>query len=162
MRLTWLGTASLLSLSLSFGCSTQAPATPSQQAPIRIDAVTGLNTWATTLVEQYAHMVRRLPPAVQPPGPVYRQDQAPRAPACLLCPTPLSAAFVADGWQLGGRPDPVDLANALGAPALSAAIADRITDAEIALAETAAGDVARADSIVAALAADFDALAQAL
>lgn len=158
MRLTWLAVAAV-SASFSVGCSTAPPA--STQSEIRIEAVTG--TWATGLVTAYARTPRQLPPAVFPPGPILQPgDDAPanpRGPACALCPTGMGVSQAKTGWELLGRPDPIDIASALGAPELASAISDRITDAEIALAETAVNDQAKANQIVGSLAADLDQLA---
>ena len=74
----------------------------------------------------------------------------------------MGAQLSATGWELAGRPDPVEIANALGHPELATAISDHIVDSEIALSETVAGDSATANAIVTALANDLDRLAQAL
>jgi hypothetical protein len=154
MKMTWLGVASLLSMSLSVGCST-GPAQTSAVAhdPIQINAIIGNFDWASTLVMQASHEPRQLPPAVMPPGPSY---------ACALCPTGMGPLISPAGWELAGRPDPVELASSLGAPELASAISDRIVDAEIALSQTAVSDQASARTIVSGLAADLDRLAQLL
>jgi hypothetical protein len=153
MRMTWLGVASLLSMSLSVGCST-GPAQPSAvQDPIQIRAITGSFDWASTLVVQASREPKRLPPAVMPPGPSY---------ACALCPSGMEPLVSPAGWELAARPDPVELAGSLGAPELASAISDRIVDAEIALSQTEVSDQAGARAIVSGLAADLDRLAQLL
>lgn len=120
-------------LSLAAACS-QPPETPARTS-MRLAAVTSLRTYATGVVSQLA---------------------------CALCPADMGAKQSTDGWELAGRPDPVQIAEALGAPELAASIADRITDAEMALSETPNGDEARASDIVASLAHDLDQLAEGL
>jgi hypothetical protein len=132
MRMTGLGVASLLSMSLAVGCSTSAP--PSAQSV--------------------------------GPGPILREGDdhptSPGGPACLLCPTAFGVRLDAGVWTLAGRPDPVDIAGALGAPELTSSISDRIVDTEAALADVPATDGARAKALAAALAHDLDALTRAL
>lgn len=160
MRMTLAGVAS--ALCLSFGCSSAPPA--SSQAALHANNVAVTHDWAVAVARQFAPDPHQLPPAVVPPNPILRRDgdTNPRGPACMLCPTAMGARASADGWELAGRPDPVEIATALGAPALAAPIADRITDAEIALAEASATDRDAAETIVRALAADLDGLAQQL
>jgi hypothetical protein len=153
----------LFSLSLSVGCSTAPIDQPAQgESSIQIRAITGHMDWVSTLVHNLSREPRQLPPAVMPPGPSYHRDTNPRGPACALCPGAMGAQLSASGWELAGRPDPIEIASALGHPELATAISDHIVDSEIALSETPAGDTAGASAIVTALANDLDRLAQAL
>jgi len=151
MRMTWLGVASLVSM-FSVGCGT-AQNGIAVQDPIQVRAITGSFDWASTLVLQASREPHQLPPAVMPPGPSY---------ACALCPAAMGPQQAANGWEIASRPDPVELATALGAPELASAISDRIVDADVALAETGKDDEAGARGIVSALSADLDRLAQLL
>jgi hypothetical protein len=163
MRMTWLGVASLLSVSFSVGCSTGAPT--SAQAALDTRLV-GQVELSSSLANLASAEPRYLPPGVVQPGPVYHEGDdhpmSPSGPACMLCPTSFGATLDAGTWALAGRPDPVEIAEALGAPELASAISDRIVDTEAALAEVPASDHARANALAATLAHDLDALARSL
>jgi hypothetical protein len=160
MRMTWLGVASLVSVSFSVGCSTGAPVS-SQSAALSSQFFTDIAV-PPSIATLASLEPRQLPPAVMPPGPSYHQGDdhpiAPSGPACMLCPTTVGATVTAGGWELAGRPDPVEVAQALGAPELSSTISDRIVETEAALADVPASDSARANALVASLARDLDGL----
>jgi len=163
MRMTWLGVASLLSVSFSVGCSTGTPASTQSAVDTRLAGQVQLSS---TLAELATAEPRYLPPGEVTPAPSYREGDdhptSPGGPACLLCPTTFGARLDAGVWTLAGRPDPVEIAGALGAPELTSSISDRIVDTEAALADVSASDGARAKALVSALAHDLDALTRSL
>lgn len=171
MRVTRIGAASLLSMSLLVGCSGSPGSEPlrdtgTTQSSIRLESVAQVSRWSDRILNFNKDIMRPMPPGVRPVDPSYQPGDdkpiGPNDPACLVCPAGMGPRADVNGWLLGGRPDPVELASSLGVPSLAAAIAERVADTETQLAETAISDVGRANAIVGLLAADLNELAQKL
>jgi hypothetical protein len=166
MRVTRIGAAALLSMSFLVGCSA-APAgeTASTQSSLRVERLAE-GRWSDRIINFSTQVPRGLPPQVNPRDPSYiHGDDGPAPPidpACMVCPVGMNPVTDGSAWLLGGRPDPVEIAAALGRPDLAAPIADRILDTESQLAETSLGDTVRAKGIVNLLASDLNELAQKL